>query len=107
MKYKHLFEDARDAGYPHELYTPRELGPKDYQFVATNANRAIGSNALKFDGTVLEGSVILQNNARIFQYSHKEGAENEYHIESVEMYRDLWNSIHIPLSSAKFLNQGK
>lgn len=106
MKFKHLYEDARDAGYPHELYTPRSLGTKDYQFVAINAGRQVGSNVLKYDGSILEGSKILQNNSRIFQYSHNEGEENEFHIESVEMYRDLWNSIHIPLTSKKFLNSG-
>lgn len=96
MSLKTIYEDARDAGYPHELITPRPLGPKDYQFVAMNVGRPVGSQVLKFDGTILEGSKILQNNSRLFQYSHDEIEENEYHIESVEMYRDLWNSIHIP-----------
>ena len=93
---KLYYEDARDAGYPHELETPRKLGPKDKQFVKQNEGRPVGSQVLKFDGTILEGSKILQNNSRVFQYSHDEIEENECHIESVEMYRDLWNSIHIP-----------
>ena len=95
-KFKKLFEDAKDAGYPYELYTPRPLGPKDYHFVAMNVGRPLGSEVIAFDGTAISGSKILQNNPRIFQYSHIEKVENETHIESVEMYRDLWNSIHIP-----------
>ncbi|WBF78876.1 hypothetical protein ADLP2_207 [Acinetobacter phage vB_AbaM_DLP2] len=100
-----IYEDARDAGYPHELYTPRPLGAKDLNFVKINSNRAPGQTALKYDGTELIGSCVLQNNDRIFQYSHTEGEENEYHIESVEMYRNLWNSIHIPLQSTKFIGK--
>ncbi|QKE55906.1 hypothetical protein Octan_204 [Acinetobacter phage Octan] len=105
ITFRALFEDARDAGYPHELYTPRELGSKDYKFVELNAGREIGSTVLKYDGTELKGSCILQNNERIFQYSHTESDVNEYHIESVEVYRNLWNSIHIPLQSSKLIGK--
>lgn len=96
IKFSTLAEDARDAGYPHELETPRPLGKKDYHFVAQNVGRAVGTEVVKFDGSILYGSKILQNNPRIFQYSHNETEEKELHIESVEMYRNLWNSIHIP-----------
>lgn len=96
MKFKRLYEDARDAGYPHELYTPRLLDNKDYRFVAMNAGRPVGSEVMKYNGEILRGSKILQNNERIFQYSHDEIEKGELHIESVEMYRNLWNSIHIP-----------
>ena len=89
MKFKHLYEDARDAGYPHELYTPRPLGNKDYHFVAMNTGRPVGSEVMKYNGEILRGSKILQNNERIFQYSHDEIEEGELYIESVEMYRNL------------------
>lgn len=96
IKFKSMFEDARDAGYPHELETPRQLGPKDFKFVAENAGRVPGMEVLSYLGEPLKGSKILQNTPKIFQYSHIEAEENEFHIESVEMYRDLWLSIHIP-----------
>ncbi len=101
ITFKSLFEDARDAGYPHELYTPRSLGEKDYRFVKINSGREVGSEVLKFDGTPIKGSVILQNTDQVFQYTHIEKEESEYHFESVEMYRDLWNSIHIPINNAQ------
>ena len=104
MKLAQLYyEDARDAGYPHELETPRKLGPKDIQFVKQNEGRSVGSEVLKFDGSVLAGSTILQNDSKIFQYSHNDSEEGEFHIESVEMFRNLWNSIHIPAQSAKLI----
>lgn len=103
MKFTQLHEDSKDAGYPHELRTPRELGYKDYIFVAGNAEREVGSEVIKFDGSVLHNSKILKNTPMIFQYSHVESEENEVHIESVEMYRNIWLSIHIPAQSAKFI----
>lgn len=103
MSLKTIYEDARDAGYPHELVTPRPLGPKDYQFVAMNAGRKVGQTVLRFDGIPIEGSYILQSNARMFQYSHTETEEQEIHIESVETYRNLWNSIHIPEHTSRYV----
>lgn len=94
-------EDARDAGYPHELYTPRPLSKKDYGFVAINENRKIGETVLNYLGEEIVGSKIIENNDLCFQYTHIEKDESERHIESVDMYRNLWNSIHIPLNKVK------
>lgn len=55
MKFKRLYEDARDAGYPHELYTPRLLDNKDYRFVAMNAGRPVGSEVMKYNGEFYVG----------------------------------------------------
>ncbi|ADG60110.1 hypothetical protein Acj9p210 [Acinetobacter phage Acj9] len=98
-KFKKLyFEDSQDAGYSTTLETPRQLGPKDLIFVENNKTRAIGEEVISYSGEVLKGSKILKNDDEFFQYSHYEG-EVEVHIESVELYRNLWLSIHIPASS--------
>lgn len=98
---KLLKEDSQHSGYPTTLETPRPLGDLDYKLVALNANQNIGDELILHDGKKLKGSKILQNSESMLQYSHSE--ESEIHIESIEMYRDLWNSIHIPKQSGKLI----
>ena len=103
ISFAKLYEDSQDAGYSTTLETPRQLGPKDYIFVDVNRGRSVGDAVLDIKGRVLEGSHILVSNDEFFQYSHHEG--EEVHIESVEMYRDLWVSIHIPKKSSKLVGK--
>lgn len=95
-----LNEDSQHAGYKETLETPRSLGPEDYIFVDINEGRSIGHVILNYQGIPIEGTKILQNNERLFQYAHYEEESDEVHIESVEMFRNLWNSIHIPQEAA-------
>lgn len=98
VSFASIYEDSQDAGYDSTLETPRKLGPKDLIFVDKNSKRKVGEEVISFAGDVLKGSKILKNDAEYFQYSHEhEGVE--VHIESVELYRDLWLSIHIPKTS--------
>ena len=99
--YKQIFEDSQDAGYPTTLETPRPLGTLDYKLVELNSGRKVGEELMLHDGKLLKGSRILQNSEAMLQYSHPD--ESEVHIESVEVYRKLWNSIHVPKSSTKFI----
>jgi hypothetical protein len=100
---KSLYEDSQDAGYSTTLETPRKLGPKDIVFVEVNNGRHPGEPVLNSKGEVLEGSHILKNDPDFFQYSHLEG--EEVHIESVELYRELWISIHIPRETSKLVGK--
>ncbi|CAH1068158.1 hypothetical protein ABNavy1_213 [Acinetobacter phage AB-Navy1] len=100
--YQQIKEDSQDAGYSTTLETPRKLGPKDYVFVEMNQTRQPGETVIISDGSELEGSFILRNDPELFQYAHKENA-NEVHFESVELYRKLWVSIHIPEQSATYI----
>lgn len=99
--FKQFCEDSQDAGYDTTLETPRSLGPNDLIFVDINKNRKVGETVLDSNKNELKGSSILKNTSEYFQYSHKE--KTEIHIESVELYRDLWLSIHIPKSSNKYI----
>ncbi|WJJ54850.1 hypothetical protein [Acinetobacter phage AB1I1M-1] len=101
---KSFYEDSQDAGYDTTLETPRKLGPKDLVFVEKNKGRSIGDTVLDYYGNEIEGSYILRNGDELFQYAHKEN-EIEVHFESVELYRQLWVSIHVPEESAKFIGK--
>lgn len=101
--FKQICEDSQDAGYTTTLETPRSLGVKDLLFVETNKPRKVGESVLDFKSKEIIGSFILKNDDEFFQYSHHE--DNEVHIESVELYRDLWVSIHIPKSTAKLVSK--
>lgn len=100
-----LNEDSQHSGYQTTLETPRELGELDYKLVGINKGRHIGQELVMANGKILKGSKILQNSDSMLQYAHTE--ENEIHIESVEVYRNLWNSIHIPKESGKLIGNLK
>lgn len=102
---KSLNEDSQHSGFPTTLETPRELGELDYKLVSINSGRAVGQELVMTSGEILKGSKILQNSEAMLQYSHAE--ESEIHIESVEVYRNLWNSIHIPKGSGKLIGNLK
>lgn len=95
ISFRKIYEDSQDAGYSTTLETPRELGPKDVIFVDQNRDRDIGQTVLNYYGEEIKGSEILRNDPELFQYRHRENPK-EIHYESVELYRNLWVSIHIP-----------
>lgn len=99
--YTKLMEDSQHSGYPTTLETPRKLGEPDYALYNKNKDRSVGQELLMVNGKTLKGSKILQNSEAMLQYAHAE--ENEIHIESVEVYRNLWNSIHIPKQSGNLI----
>lgn len=104
IKFLDLYEDSQHAGYKKTLDTPRPLGDKDLIFVGMNVDRKAGETVLDFEGKEIKKTKILQNTKESFQYVHVENA-NEVHIESVEMYRDLWISIHVPAKSVKYIGK--
>ncbi|ADI96445.1 hypothetical protein Ac42p207 [Acinetobacter phage Ac42] len=98
-----IVEDSQHSGYLTTLETPRELGELDYKLVGVNSGRKVGQELIDINGNVVKNSKILQNSESMLQYSHAEGTE--IHIESVEVYRNLWNSIHIPAESGQFIGK--
>ena len=96
----HLNEDSTHAGYKDILATPRALGELDYKFFKLNDSRSVGDEVQTKTGP-LRGSKIIEISKEILKYVHKDGSG--IHIESVDLHRNIWESIHIPKKNLKYI----
>lgn len=103
MKISKLFEDAQHSGHKKWKKTPRRLDSLDYDFLELNVGRKPGQEIALNGGrrVELEGSSIIKNSDDEFIYAHFE--DGLLHIEYINTKEKIWNSLHLPSNTAKYL----